>query len=54
MVTLLNYTLTIRQSDQIEQIELNDDESYLAALQQYFGIELDAQYQQLMPINSDK
>ena len=54
IVTLLNYTLTIRQGDQIEQIELNDDESYLAALQQYFAIELNAQYQQLMPINSDK
>ncbi|ENP8395604.1 arylamine N-acetyltransferase, partial [Vibrio alginolyticus] len=50
LVTLLNYTLRCTNHEELTEIELEPGQTYLDALKEYFGIELDAQYDDLRPL----
>ncbi|MBA3581480.1 MAG: arylamine N-acetyltransferase [Gammaproteobacteria bacterium] len=49
-ITLINFNLTIYRDGNIENIILPPGEDYIQALQQYFGIRLDAQYSDFMSL----
>lgn len=48
--TLFNHRLTLNRNGQEECIELPEGQKYLDALKVHFGIELDASYQDLKPV----
>ncbi|EGR2351538.1 arylamine N-acetyltransferase [Vibrio alginolyticus] len=50
LVTLLNYTLRCANHEALTEIDLEPGQTYLDALKEYFGIELDAQYDELRPL----
>lgn len=50
VVTLLNYTLKRRQDGKETVIELDENESYIAALESNFGIHLNASFNDLKSI----
>ncbi|MHC0045648.1 arylamine N-acetyltransferase family protein [Vibrio campbellii] len=50
IITLANYTLKHRANGESTEIELEAGPAYLSALKQHFGIELDAEYQDLKPL----
>lgn len=49
-VTLVNFTLTEKGGKSEGVIEFEDDETYLEALEQHLGIELNVEYQQLKSV----
>lgn len=49
---LFNHSLKLIQGGITTEIELKEDESYLSALKEYFGIELDAWIEDLKPISA--
>ncbi|MDA0117738.1 arylamine N-acetyltransferase family protein [Vibrio sp. T11.5] len=53
IITLLNSTLKIKANGHIEEKEIAEDESYLMVLKQMFGIELDANFDDFIPLNKD-
>ena len=50
-VVLLDDCLKLRHEGKETQLQLSDDESYLQALDKYFGIELEAEYVALAPLS---
>lgn len=50
MVTLFNNRLTLSQSGQDDEMQLPEGQGYLDALKSHFGIELDAPYEALRPV----
>ncbi|PCJ42540.1 MAG: N-hydroxyarylamine O-acetyltransferase [SAR86 cluster bacterium] len=52
VVTLLNHTLKRRQDGKVTVVELEENESYISALESHFGIKLNASYSDLRPISS--
>ena len=52
-VTLHNKCLKIQKEDTKRFVELTDDQGYLGALKQYFGIELDVTYDRLPVLSGD-
>ncbi|UQA53097.1 arylamine N-acetyltransferase [Vibrio sp. ED002] len=50
IITLANHTLKYRENDKVVEVELNGGPEYLSALKAHFGIELDAEYQDLKPL----
>ena len=50
MVTLFNNRLTLSQNGQEKEIQLPEGQEYIDALKIYFGIELDAPYEALKPV----
>ncbi|MEP1208962.1 MAG: arylamine N-acetyltransferase [Rhizobiaceae bacterium] len=52
VTTLSDHRLTIRQNGQQSEIQLPDNGAYLEALDQHFGIVLDADYADLKPLLS--
>lgn len=51
MLALFNNTLTVTSKDTVKTIELADDDSYIEAVETYFGIRLDAAYADLRPVH---
>ena len=54
MLTLFNTTLTKHFPDRKEQIEIEEGQTYIDAMKEYFKIELDAQYEDFKPLGNDK
>lgn len=52
-ISLLNKTLKILEQETERFIELPDDQGYLSALKEYFGIELDVSYDMLPALSAD-
>lgn len=50
VITLANYTLKYRENNKAVVIDLAEGPEYLSALKEHFGIELDAEYQDLKPL----
>jgi len=50
LVTLLNHTLKTKQGESEVVIELEENESYIEALEEHFGIKLKPSYADLQPI----
>jgi N-hydroxyarylamine O-acetyltransferase len=51
-VTLLNFTLSVERDGQSTSRELPDGAQYIAALSEYFGIQLDARYEDLLTLST--
>ncbi|CAH1538548.1 putative Arylamine N-acetyltransferase [Vibrio owensii] len=50
IITLANHTLKHRLNSEVVEQELAEGQSYLSALKEHFGIELNAEYQDLKPL----
>lgn len=50
IITLANHTLKHRLNNEVIEQELAEGQSYLSALKEHFGIELNAKYQDLKPL----
>ncbi|WP_019275026.1 arylamine N-acetyltransferase family protein [Vibrio coralliilyticus] len=51
IITLLNSTLKIKTNEHTEEKEIAEDEGYLGVLKETFGIELDASFDDFIPLN---